>query len=380
MKRRSFNGLIFIFLLSLFILVFRGEPAVAAWQKLRGDEIIIRAGEEIDGDLWVSGGVVEIDGRIKGDLLIVAEELILRGVVDGDLLGLIGRTKVTGEITGDFRGLVLDAQIDGVVAGSLSTAGSKLVLGARSRVGSLLAWHTTVQLLGEIDEAAMVKAAFLLFNGKLDGDFQVNAGQVIIGENAFISGDLSYQEGMTPVFKPGAKVGGEIRTVADAVSPIYTGLQGIWFVGSLFCGMVWLLLFARHWNRILEAGIPWRRLIGFGVGSLIFLPFLSILTGLTIVGLPLGIGFFLLFLVLLLFGELPAYLLVGRWFCGLFRKKKRTHPVFSFLAGGFVLTFLKLLPVVGVFFAIAGRIIGNGLFLTYLFWNEKNGPAVSLEA
>lgn len=378
MKKRSINGLI---LFSLFLLVFRGEPALAAWRQLKGDEIFIRAGETLNGDLWVTGGVVEIDGRINGDLLIFAEELILKGVVDGDVLGFIGRTRMTGEITGDFRGLALEAQLDGTVAGSLSIGGSKLVLGARSRVGSLLAWYTTAQIWGEIDEDAAVKSVNLQFNGKLDGNLRLGAGHAIIGENARIGGDLIYPEGMTPVFQPGAKVGGEVRAVAPVASPRWTGLRGIWFLGTLFCGTGWLLFFGRRWKRLLEARLPWRRLIGFGVGSLIFLPLLSILTGLTVLGLPLGIGFFLLFLFLLFFGELPAYLLVGRWFCGLFRRKKPTHPVLAFLAGGFVLAFLKLLPVVGGFFALAGRIIGNGLFLVYLFGQEnKTGPAVSFEA
>ena len=67
------------------------------------------------------------------------------------------------------------------------------------------------------------------------------------------------------------------------------------------------------------------------------------------------------------FGELPVYLLAGRWFCGLFHKKGRLHPVFLFLIGGFVFTFLKLIPVIGFYLALGGRILGNGLLLAYLF-------------
>jgi cytoskeletal protein CcmA (bactofilin family) len=370
MKKVFRNGLILF--LTLFLLC-RAEPAVAAWQKLSGSEILLRAEEEISGDLWVTGGVVEIRGRIKGDLLIFAEELILKGTVDGDVLGLIGRATVSGKIAGNFRGLVVDNRIEGVVSGSLSTAGSQLALGDQSRVGSLLARYTIVQLLGEIAERADVNGNHVYVDGKLDSDLQVTARQIILGNNALVGGDLVYREGTTPVFKPGAKVGGECRPVATAASSAWLGLRGVWFVGSLFCGVVWLLLFRRRWHQILEIRVPWRRLIGLGVGSLTLLPVLSVLTGLTLFGLPLSIGLLLLFLVLLVFGELPAYLLVGRWFCGLIRRNKSIHPVLSLLAGGFVLAFLKLLPVVGVFFAIAGRIVGNGLFLIYLFWRGNTG-------
>lgn len=107
---------------------------------------------------------------------------------------------------------------------------------------------------------------------------------------------------------------------------------------------------------------------------------MAVLAVLTLVGSPLGLGLFLLFSVLMAYGELPVYLLVGRWFCRLFRKTSRLHPAFLFLVGGFVFTFLKLLPVVGVYLTIGGRILGGGLLLTYLFWREKPEKAMPLQA
>lgn len=378
MKKVDVKRLLLV-LLALCSVFFWGEPVAAGWQILTGSEIFVRADQEIVGDLWVMGNGVKIAGQIKGDLLIFADELELSGKVDGDVLGVTGRAVINGEVAGDFRAFSALTQVDGMVGGNLSAAGTQLVLGPQSKVGSLLAWYAKAQLLGEIAESALVNGNIFNLAGTIGGDLQVGAGQILIGEKAVIKGDLTYPAGANPVFIPGHQIGGERRTTTPKAARALTGLEGLWFLGGLLLGLLWLLLFPRRWRDLLGTGIPWRRTIGFGLGSLILLPVLSIFVMLTVVGLPLGIGLFLLFLFLLLFGELPFYLIVGRWFCGLFQKKNRLHPVFLFLVGGFVFTFLKLIPVVGFFVALGGRIVGNGLLLAYLFWREPPAKAISLQ-
>ncbi|HBR33385.1 MAG TPA: hypothetical protein DD734_02055 [Firmicutes bacterium] len=374
--KKVFCGVI-VFL--LFVVVFSAEPAAAAWQRLSGDEIFLREGETIEGDLWVFGRSVEIDGRVKGDLLIIAEELVINGTVEGDVLGAVGRATVSGTIEGNFRGFAATAHLDGLVSGNLSLIGTEMVLGRKSKTGSILSWYTAAQLLGEVTSSASLKGGYCYLDGKLDGDLQVG-GQVVLGENAVITGDFIYPAEVEPIMKPGFKIGGERHPLASTPVPLLTGIQGLWFVGSLVLGLVWLFLFPQRWNSLLSSKISWLRTVGFGLGGSLLLPLFSILASFTVIGLPLGIGLFLLFLALMLLGELPAFLLVGRWFYRLFGKKTRTHRVLLFVTGGFVLTFLKLLPVVGFFFGVAGRILGNGLFLTYFVWNDKPGKVESLQS
>ncbi|NLC53808.1 MAG: hypothetical protein GX770_07570 [Firmicutes bacterium] len=372
--------LFFVFVGLVFIFFGGGKPVAAAWQTLTGSEIFLREDEVVTGDLWVLGNGVKIAGEVKGDLLIFADELELSGKIGGDVLGVVGRTLVSGEVAGDFRVLSAVTQIDGVVGGNLSAAGTQLVLGTQSKVGSLLSWYTTTGLLGEISGSALAKGNNFSIEGKLGGDLQVGAKQIVVGENAVIAGDFIYPAGANPVFKPGAKIGGQQRTAVLKSAPVMAGIQGMWFLGSMLLGLLWLFIFPRRWKELLSTRISWPRIIGFGLGSFFLLPILSVLAILTMVGLPLGIGLFLLFLFVMAFGELPVYLLAGRWFCRLFRKKGRLHPALFFLIGGFVYTFLKLIPVVGFYLALAGRILGNGLLLTYLFWWEKPGTTMTLQA
>jgi cytoskeletal protein CcmA (bactofilin family) len=374
MKKRLCGLIVFL----LFLAVFSAEPAVASWQRLTGEEIFLREGETTAGDLWVFGRTVEIHGRIKGDLLIIAEELVISGTVEGDVLGVVGRATVSGGIEGDFRGLVAIAQLDGMILGNLSLLGTELVLGPKSKTGSVLSRYTIAQLLGEITSSASLQGGYCYFNGKLDGDLQVG-GQAVVGENAVIAGDIIYPAEVEPVIKAGSKVGGIKRPLASTTVPVMTWLQGLWFMGSLLLGLVWLLLFPQRWYGLLSSKISWLRTVGFGLGGSLLLPLFSILASFTVIGLPLGIGLFLLFLAIVLLGELPVFLLVGRWFYRLFGRKNRVHRVLLFVTGGFVLTFLKLLPVIGFFIGVFTRVLGNGLFLTY-FVNGKPKQAESLQS
>lgn len=380
MMKNVFFKKLFLFAGIMLAFFSSGEPAAAAWQTLKGSEIYVREGEVITGDLWVMGNEVKIAGQVKGDLLIFADELELSGKVDGDVLGVTGRTRITGVVAGDFRGLSAVTQIDGVVAGNLSAAGTQLVLGPQSKVGSLLSWYATTWLAGEVAGSALANGNIFNLEGKLGGDLQVGAKQIVIGESAVVTGDFIHPAGADPVFIPGYRIGGERRTAVPKTASALSGLQGVWILGGLLAGLLWLLLFPRRWRQILDTRLSWHRVIGFGFGGTLLLPIISIFAMLTMVGLPLGIGLFLLFLILMFFGELPVYLLAGRWFCGLFRKKNGRHPAFLFLVGGFVFAFLKLIPVVGFYLALGGRILGNGLLLTYLFWREKPGQALSIQA
>ena len=52
MKRFRSLGVLVIFGAAL-LLCFSRQPAAAAWTTLTGEEVLIREGEVIDGDLWV---------------------------------------------------------------------------------------------------------------------------------------------------------------------------------------------------------------------------------------------------------------------------------------------------------------------------------------
>jgi hypothetical protein len=57
-----------------------------------GDDIHIRRGEDVDGDVVAVGGTVRVDGDVSGDVVAVGGRVIVgsRGRVDGDVVAVAG--------------------------------------------------------------------------------------------------------------------------------------------------------------------------------------------------------------------------------------------------------------------------------------------------
>ncbi len=354
------------------VTLMSATPVLASWNNIVENEVLIREGEEIEGDLWVIGRSVEIKGRIKGDLLIFAEELTVSGQIDGDLLGMVGRTEISGSLRGNLRLLSMVNRINGLVAGNISAVGTELLIEPEAKVSALWGWYNMANISGEIRESAIVNGNIFNLTGKVGEDLKIRANKVFIAENAFIGGNFHYPAGTKPIIESGTQVGGRISEYQLASSTGLPVLKGLWFLGGLFFGVIWLLISPRGWMEITELSFfPWRRVIFLGMGGVFLLPLLSIFFSALLIGLPLGICLLIVFIILLLYGELPSYLLMGRLLYRLLWKNKKVHPVFLFISGGFILAFMEWLPYIGFAITLLSKVLGYGLILSYLFFRRK---------
>src|ERR671914_673068 len=84
-----------------------------------GQEVVIPAGETVQGDLIATAGTVRVDGRVDGDLVASGGQVTVAGTVTGDVLVAAGSTTISAEIGGDLIFGAGRVQMDGAVAGSV---------------------------------------------------------------------------------------------------------------------------------------------------------------------------------------------------------------------------------------------------------------------
>ena len=71
-----------VMLIAVLMVVFVAAPVLAA--DLRsGDTITVASGEVIDGDLYIAGSDIIIDGTVNGDIFGVGQSLTVNGIVNG---------------------------------------------------------------------------------------------------------------------------------------------------------------------------------------------------------------------------------------------------------------------------------------------------------
>lgn len=332
--------------------------------KLRaGEQVLVGADEVVEGDLYVSAGLVRIEGTVTGDLLATG-----------------GQVDVTGRIGEDVTVAAGQVDIAGVVDGDVHAAGGQLtVLG---EIGEdLFAAGGQVTLSGDVGEDLVFGTGQMVLNGSVSGDVLGSAGSYVRNGTVAGSEDVTI-------------VDAEPRepTVADRVLGAFQRFVSILVVAAL---VLWaaprvLTAPARTLRRrpLASIGLGVLALAGVVVvvGLLLFattlsaivLGFLGLgdLVGALIFGVvvTLVVLAFLLFLAVV-FGA-PA--VVGMWLGDLLIDTDSTAQRWASLGLGLVVVVaVTSLPIIGGWLALFVVLFGLGAILLAI--GTRGGAARQLE-
>jgi hypothetical protein len=120
--------------------------------KLRtGDTVTVPATETVDGDLYLAGGSVTMDGTVNGDLVAFGGQVTINGSVTGDLMTAGGSVSITGAVDGDIRTAGGQVTVSGPVGEDMLIAGGQTTLASGATIGGdLIASGGTVSVGGAV--------------------------------------------------------------------------------------------------------------------------------------------------------------------------------------------------------------------------------------
>ena len=327
-----------------------------------GQDVVVPAGQTVEGNLYVSGGTVRVDGTVTGDLVAAGGEVKVSGEVKNDLLVTGGMIDVSGRVDGDVR--LAGGQV--TVSGSI---GQDLVLGA--------------------GQATVTSSA------RVGQDLVFGAGQMTL--DGQVTGSVL---GSTPNYTNNGTVGGtENVTVAEqgekaeptVASRLVDGLQrwiGILAVAAL---ALWRL------PRIVRGtadGVRRRPLPSLGFGVLGILSLVVFVVAVLIVTVLLAVVFGLLGLgdvvALALFGALTSVVIAGFVLFAIVTflapaavglalgvlalgDDPRSRRWWGLVLGLLVVVILTSLPVVGGWLGLLVMLLGLGAALR-LAWSGRRRP------
>lgn len=229
-----------------------------------GDRITVGSDDVVDGDLYVFGGDVSIEGRITGDLVVFAGQVSIGGDVGGDVFAGAGTVDIDGDVAGDVR----------AGAGQL-------------------------QVRGSVGEDVFTGAGRLDARGAIGGDLVFGAGQVLVSGD--VGGDVL---GSTGSYDRSGTVQGtedvtiEEREERDRPGPVTTALRRF---GSLLIIGLLVMWLARGRLEAAVMSIDERPGVVLLRGLLFLAGLVIVPLGVTLVGALLAI----------LFGLMGLGLLVG---------------------------------------------------------------------
>jgi len=370
-SKHTFRGLA-VLLIVMLATVFAAVP-VFAFDARSGDTVTVASGEVVDGDLYIAGGDIIIDGTVNGDIFGVGRSLTINGTINGGV-SFAGQTiTVNGEIAHGARLAGQTINVSGNIGRDLVAAGADITVTSTAKIGSdLILAVGTSRIDGHINGNIIGGASEVTITDGVGGNIELEVDKLTIASTANIQGNLTYTSENEANIQSGAQIGGTTtHKVPEVKEPAragpFSGIGGkvIAFLMTLLAGIVIILVAPRRAASV-GASIrhePWLSL-GWGAIILFATPVAAIVTLITVVGVPVGLIGLTLYGIGIYLSQIAVGLFIGYWIIGYFRKVETRGILVGALALGFtVLTLLKLIPYVGFPLWLATVLFGLGALL-----------------
>ena len=143
--------------------------------KLRtGDTVVVAADETWDGDLYLLGGRVTVEGTVDGDLTALGGQVEINGTVTGDVLAAGGTVSVDGTVEGDTRIAGGQLHVGGEVGEDVAATGGQLTVERGATIGGdLIATGGAITLSGSVAGRVEGSAGSYTRSGSVGGSEHV---------------------------------------------------------------------------------------------------------------------------------------------------------------------------------------------------------------
>ncbi len=354
-------------LIAVFVLVLSVAVGAQALDKdgagnAFGGEMSI-AGEKVERDLlWAGQDLSLSDAQIGADAIVAGRSITVNGA----------------QLGGSLRAAGYSMSLNGVQAqNNMTCAAYSIQVDKNSSARGMYLAANDVVFGGECDALA-AGGASVTINGRVNGDADVVADKVFVGENAVITGTLRVSAPQAPFIASGASIGKTDFTLTQAVEVEEAVSGAAKLVAALLSRLYWIpatiilaLFFCLLANRSLENAKDMAKgrtaaLLITGAIAFLTMPMLLILLCITYIGLPLAGLLALLFLLVLLFA-LP--------FAGASAARLAFPRMNVFLAaiiGAAVLSALRIVPFIKTIVYFACVIYTLGYFVLRCYENIRS--------
>lgn len=372
--------LVKVLILSILALVIAVPTYAQDFSNLddKNDVVHLLPDETVNKDYSAAGGTVTIDGTINGDAYLFGGNVEVNGKIDGDLIAAGGNIVVKGEVTQNIRAAGGNITINGKVGRNVSIASGNVRLEGNDPVmGNVWLASGQATITKPVQKDLNSSGGNLYLNSLVGGSVNGRAGELTLGRNLKVNGDLTYNAPASAQLHPEATVSGKINYTpspkeVDTQRFIGTLTRGAFYF-SLYNSVVLFLISWLLWHlfpifsRNVVTNISSKPLKSTLVGLLTFVstPVLFVLLLITIIGIPLA---FLLVLALFIltyigYGYIASW--IGQRLLANFGYNDSVPS--SIITGVIFLLVASLIPIVSVIVSILAALVGTGALLATKF-------------
>lgn len=290
------------------------------------------------------------------------------------------------EVGADIFAAGQTVNIDGdTVVGNIFAAGQTLEI-SNAKIGGMYAAGESVLCSDFESEDAYIAGGTVEIDGIVNGDIDIAADKVIIGDNAVITGTLTVESASEPVISESARVehynynkvekreassAKEVSVVKKILGKIAT--RAYWIPAAALIALAFIFLFGKNLDEAHELAVsqPFK-LIATGAIAWIAIPAASIIIMITLIGAPLGGLLLMAYILMILSGLVFAGASLGRLVFG------EINPILASILGVAIVEALRIIPVAGPIIGIIADmyLIGYVCLKIYEGMPKKSGEKI----
>ncbi len=352
-------------------------PSRAVEVRQAKQELTVPADETIHDTLVAAADTVTIDGTVDGDVIAAGRRVVVRGHVTGLLVAAAENLSIEGPVDGSVIAAAADLDLTGAhVAGNVYSFGRQVAFGGDTRVADDAFVFARSADIGSGGVGRDLSA----FGRDIALGAEVTRNVAAFGENVKVLPATRIGGALVAhVPKParldvaaGATVVGGVRTEVwqppqrPSIDKVpFIAREAVRFSAAFLVGLVVLWLAPSLRSARLEDGGDALITAGIGLVTLLVVPIVAVVVGLTIIGLPIAIAAMLLWGAALYFAKILLAYFIGRTVLGA-RIEEPTVPL-SLAVGLVIVLAVVNVPFVGGLLNVLLTLAGVGMLLEAIY-------------
>ncbi len=371
--------------LGLALAILALPPAAGAAEVRKAETFRLAKDEVLHNDLILYAGSAQIEGTVEGDLIVFSGQVTVTGRVAGDILAFAQMLRVEGEVGGDIRAFANTLIVNGQVQHNLTTFAETVNLDSEAEInGSVTALASRLT-----QEGARVARDMLLLidrpvvNGFVGGNLTVHARELSIGAGAEVQGRAKYKGRKPPEVSERARLASPLEVEIEKRGPQYLQLSFYWrqalrWAAAFLLGAFLCLVMPGFYRDLLRRSEQIAASLGLGVLGLVGTPIVAALICITVVGLALGIGTLLIYIVAAYVGHIIFSAWLGRKLLG--ANPARGSMLAQLAVGLLLYRVAANVPYIGWLVALAAAAWGFGALTLALYHRARPQPGAAAAA
>jgi cytoskeletal protein CcmA (bactofilin family) len=363
----------------------KGSYALPPGQTVANDLFVFAKSAKIDGtvdgDLIVFAATTSINGEVKGDVIAFGANVTINGTVQGSVLTFAQGLRITGKVEGSVRGGGTYVFFSGPVAKNAMIFSQGFDLDPKAEIGGSLTLFTENSGLdGRIGRDLLVAAQTLRIGGFVGGAANVRGIHLTIDPSAEIKGAVEFRGRDEPEVAKEAKLASPVKfeklvRTSKFTEWNYYKWQGVRWAASFVFGMVLVWLGPLFFREAMRAGDRVAQTLGAGIVAFVAPLIAAIIACITLVGLAVGIGTIMLWII----GIYASKVFAGAWLGEkLLGESLGAGAVLARMALGLLILRVGAeLPYVGGWIGFLVLLWGLGLLGRALYRRVSTQPAVA---